>query len=101
MPRTAWIVGTPMSYDLWQAQPRDVLPRVARQVDRIVAVDERHLMRIADHDVEGRRAADRLLGACGNQARDQHLAVAIAYLGPRRPSIAEQQRRRRDCSWRR
>src|SRR5215470_3140916 len=48
-----------------QAQPSHVTLRVAHEVDRIAAIDERHCARVADDDIERRRAANRLLGTRG------------------------------------
>jgi hypothetical protein len=64
-------------------QPRDVLPRIRREVDRRAAVNERHGVRVAENEVEWRRVFDRLDRSRRNQPRDDGLSAAIADFRPR------------------
>src|SRR5215472_5027894 len=59
-----------------QAQPRDVLARVWREIDWLPAITQPHYCGVANDDVEGRGAVNRLLGAGGHQASDKQLAIA-------------------------
>src|ERR1700676_3541352 len=78
---------------LSKREARDVLARIRREVDRFSAVNQGHDVRVAENDVEWRRAIDRLDRSRRHQARDDELATAIADLRPGRTLIPKQQGR--------
>jgi hypothetical protein len=68
---------------LLKRQARDVLPRIRREVDRRPAVNQHHHVRVAENEVEWRRAFDGLDRSRRNQPRDDELSAAIADFRPR------------------
>src|SRR3954471_2868375 len=67
---------------LFQREPRDFHFHVRQQIDLAVVVAHLHVLRVADDDVVGRRAAHHALGAGGIERRHELASGGVGDLGP-------------------
>src|SRR5687768_4051742 len=79
---------------LFESEARDRDPGMGLERDLAVVVEDGHVGRVADHDVEWRPARHLGLAAGIVQLRQQHLAAPVPDLDPRRTLEAKLERAR-------